>query len=167
MGKKKAKGLPTRHCDVVGRPELKSKLADSQLGGQGHNAGGGERACTKRGTHARHRVPTSSRRLFDMFCGRLPRVLAGLNPPHRRGSLKSNQGPAKYQRSGGLFQVPGTPPGACCLALAGAGVRGAPMGQTRQPARRREAEPSAFGSAVPSHGIWIWVIINMHAVQCR
>ena len=50
IGKKKAKGLPTHHCDVVGRPELKSKLADSQLGGQGHNAGGGERACTKRGT---------------------------------------------------------------------------------------------------------------------
>ena len=49
IGKKKAKGLPTHHCDVVGRPELKSKLADSQLGGQGHNAGGGERACTKRG----------------------------------------------------------------------------------------------------------------------
>ena len=44
MGKKEAKGLSTHHCDVVGRPELKSNLADSQLGGQGHNVGSGERA---------------------------------------------------------------------------------------------------------------------------
>ena len=36
IGKKKAKGLPTHHCDVVGRPELKSNLADSQLGSRGH-----------------------------------------------------------------------------------------------------------------------------------
>ena len=50
VGKKMAKGLSTHHCDVAGRPELKPKLADSQMGGQGHNAGSGGRACTKLGT---------------------------------------------------------------------------------------------------------------------
>ena len=68
-------------------------------------------------------------------------------------ALKSNLGCAKYPRSSGLTQVPGMPPEARYLALAGAGSVSRPLGKPGDPAGRREAEPSAFGSSVPSHGI--------------
>ena len=57
-------------------------------------------------THARHRVSTSARRLFDMFCGRLSRVLAGLNPPHHRCS----RGMFCFEIKPGTCEISSPPP---------------------------------------------------------